>query len=330
MARDEAPPHGAARSRAPLGSTGRLTTLEAPCPSPHRSTRSAPRSCVMDYQPAIVAIAGDDADALVARAAAAIGRARGAGVHVGYVRVALTAEDRAAIPERNRAFSQVAASGRLADGDPDADVHPDLRPAEGDVVVTKTRTGAFSTTDLARRLAALGVDTLVLAGISTSGVVLSTVRRRRRPRLPPAGAGGLLRRPGRRGPPRADGEGAAAPGRGDRPRGLRAAAGRLAPGARGRQPLEQGGRGGQGAALGRGQLVLDGGGEPGVARGQDPLDQAPAGSGGLDQAGAAVVRVGPARARGRARPAPRRSRSSTGAARARRPPARRSRSGPPR
>ncbi len=145
-----------------------------PEPAPLDPQRTA--LLVMDYQPAIVAIAGDDADALVARAAAAIGRARGAGVHVGYVRVALTAEDRAAIPERNRAFSQVAASGRLADGDPAADVHPDLRPAEDDVVVTKTRLGAFSTTDLAGRLAALGVDTLVLAGISTSGVVLSTIR----------------------------------------------------------------------------------------------------------------------------------------------------------
>ena len=145
-----------------------------PEPAPLDPQRTA--LLVMDYQPTIVAIAGDDADALVARAAGAIGRARAAGAHVGYVRVAFTAEDRAAIPERNRTFSQVAAGGRLADGDPDAEVHPDLRPGEGDVVVTKTRTGAFSTTDLAGRLAALVVDTLVLAGISTSGVVLSTTR----------------------------------------------------------------------------------------------------------------------------------------------------------
>jgi nicotinamidase-related amidase len=46
----------------------------------------------------------------------------------------------------------------------------------GDIVVRKTRVGAFSTTDLDRRLRERGVDTLVLAGISTSGVVLSTVR----------------------------------------------------------------------------------------------------------------------------------------------------------
>jgi Isochorismatase family len=39
----------------------------------------------------------------------------------------------------------------------------------------KTRVGAMSTTDLDRQLRDRGIDTLVLAGISTSGVVLSTV-----------------------------------------------------------------------------------------------------------------------------------------------------------
>ena len=44
-----------------------------------------------------------------------------------------------------------------------------------DVVIHKAGVGAFSTTDLHEQLQDLGVDTLVLAGISTSGVVLSTV-----------------------------------------------------------------------------------------------------------------------------------------------------------
>ena len=43
-------------------------------------------------------------------------------------------------------------------------------------MVRKTRIGAFSTTDLADQLDARKIDTLILAGISTSGVVLSTVR----------------------------------------------------------------------------------------------------------------------------------------------------------
>jgi nicotinamidase-related amidase len=44
------------------------------------------------------------------------------------------------------------------------------------VVVRKVRVGAFSTTDLDAQLRERGLDTLILAGISTSGVVLSTVR----------------------------------------------------------------------------------------------------------------------------------------------------------
>lgn len=51
-----------------------------------------------------------------------------------------------------------------------------LQVDSGDIVVRKTRLGAFSTADLHARLQAREVDTLVLAGISTSGVVLSTVR----------------------------------------------------------------------------------------------------------------------------------------------------------
>ena len=47
---------------------------------------------------------------------------------------------------------------------------------QGDVCVRKRRVGPFSTTDLNVRLKAAGVDTLVFAGIHTSGCVLSGVR----------------------------------------------------------------------------------------------------------------------------------------------------------
>jgi nicotinamidase-related amidase len=43
-------------------------------------------------------------------------------------------------------------------------------------VVTKRRVGAFSTTDLETILRSKNITKLVLLGISTSGVVLSTVR----------------------------------------------------------------------------------------------------------------------------------------------------------
>jgi nicotinamidase-related amidase len=55
-------------------------------------------------------------------------------------------------------------------------LHERLKPQPGDIEVRKTRIGAFSTTDLDQRLRALGIDTLVLTGVHTSGVVLPTAR----------------------------------------------------------------------------------------------------------------------------------------------------------
>ncbi|MDQ3443969.1 MAG: cysteine hydrolase [Chloroflexota bacterium] len=50
-----------------------------------------------------------------------------------------------------------------------------VAPEPGDKVARKTRVSAFARTDLDEWLHDLGIDTLILAGIFTSGVVLSTV-----------------------------------------------------------------------------------------------------------------------------------------------------------
>jgi nicotinamidase-related amidase len=51
-----------------------------------------------------------------------------------------------------------------------------LRPQRDEIVVRKTRFGSFSTTSLSPRLREGRIESLILAGITTSGVVLSTVR----------------------------------------------------------------------------------------------------------------------------------------------------------
>jgi nicotinamidase-related amidase len=131
---------------------------------------------VMDYQQAIVAMI-DDSDALVARAAQAIELVRARGGHVGYVRVAFTDADLQNIPPTSRMGARIAAGPQaFHDDSPTTQIDDRVAPRDGDIIVRKTRVGAFSTTDLARQLADRGVDTLILAGISTSGVVLSTVR----------------------------------------------------------------------------------------------------------------------------------------------------------
>ncbi|HSS51314.1 MAG TPA: isochorismatase family cysteine hydrolase, partial [Thermoanaerobaculia bacterium] len=55
------------------------------------------------------------------------------------------------------------------------EIHPALAPRPEDIVVTKHRVSAFSGTDLEMILRANEIDTLILFGIATSGVVLSTV-----------------------------------------------------------------------------------------------------------------------------------------------------------
>jgi nicotinamidase-related amidase len=131
---------------------------------------------VMDYQNAIVGRL-EDAEALLARVAHAIALVRQHGGHIGYVRVAFDDADFDAIPPTSQFAGLVAQTGRAMHADsPATAVHESVAPEPGDLIVRKTRVGAFSTTDLDQQLKANNVDTLVLAGISTSGVVLSTVR----------------------------------------------------------------------------------------------------------------------------------------------------------
>jgi nicotinamidase-related amidase len=128
---------------------------------------------VMDYQAGVITRV-PEADQLLERARAAVDLVRDWGGQVGYVRVAFEDDD-LDFPESSRMGTLVRDSGALHADSPTTAIHERVAPVIGDVVVRKTRVGAFSTTDLHDQLQDLGVDTLVLAGISTSGVVLSTV-----------------------------------------------------------------------------------------------------------------------------------------------------------
>jgi nicotinamidase-related amidase/MFS family permease len=131
---------------------------------------------VMDYQPGVLdRIPG--ADELLARAAATIARVRDHGGLIGFVRVAFEDADYDAIPVTSMLRSRVTSARDDYHADSQATaIHERLSPQTGDIVVRKTRVGAFSTTDLDEQLRDRGIDTLLLAGLSTSGVMLSTVR----------------------------------------------------------------------------------------------------------------------------------------------------------
>jgi nicotinamidase-related amidase len=130
---------------------------------------------VMDVQTVVVEMVATDKDALLARTAKLVDSARTAGMKVIYVVVGF----RLGYPEvsaRNASFGPIRESGRFAEGSPGLEVHPAVAPQPGEIVVTKHRVSAFAGTDLDMILRAQGVETLVLTGIATSGVVLSTLR----------------------------------------------------------------------------------------------------------------------------------------------------------
>ena len=130
---------------------------------------------LLDFQYGVLDTVRNSADVL-SRAEVALCWARQQRVQVAHVRVAFTEEDFARVPAHNKALRQVVESRRFADGSREAAIHSRVAPQGRELVVRKTRFGAFSTTELHRLLQELGIDTLILAGISTSGVVLSTVR----------------------------------------------------------------------------------------------------------------------------------------------------------
>lgn len=68
-------------------------------------------------------------------------------------------------------FRKVPALRCFEVGNPLAEFTDLVRPMSGDVIVTKQYASAFFGTSLAATLNALGVDTVVIAGVSTSGCV---------------------------------------------------------------------------------------------------------------------------------------------------------------
>lgn len=130
---------------------------------------------VMDFQPGIVAgYGGDDAPALV-NARRLCEAARSAGIRVIFVTVGFR-EGYPEVASNNKMFGSLKQSGRLLIDNSAADVHPKLERRAEEVHVIKRRVGAFGTTDLDTVLRANRIETLVMCGIATSGVVLTTLR----------------------------------------------------------------------------------------------------------------------------------------------------------
>src|SRR4029077_13830510 len=138
-----------------------------------------PRSAallVMDYQvdtlTKFMTVQSADAIACVPDL---IAMARDAGMMVVHVVVAFRPGHPEVSP-RNLLFSSLKANGMVVAGSEGAAIHPAAAAREGEPIVVKHRISPLVGTDLETLLRANSIDTLVLAGVHTSGVVLSTVR----------------------------------------------------------------------------------------------------------------------------------------------------------
>jgi nicotinamidase-related amidase len=132
---------------------------------------------VMDYQIDVLTkfmTAAQSADA-IARVPDLLATAREAGMLVIHVGVAFR-PGHPEISPRNSVFSAVKSNNMLVAGSEGAAIHPAAAPRPGEPIVVKHRVSPFVETDGETLLRANGIETLVLAGVHTSGVVLSAVR----------------------------------------------------------------------------------------------------------------------------------------------------------
>jgi len=129
----------------------------------------------MDFQHGLVERLG--VPSVVGAADRAALAARAAGIPVMFVRVGFR-PGYPEVAEANATFSAVTAQAGDAytQDHPATQIHAALAPRDGEPVIVKRRVSAFSGSDLDVLLRAAGAGALVLAGISTSGVVLSTLR----------------------------------------------------------------------------------------------------------------------------------------------------------
>ena len=129
---------------------------------------------VMDMQNGIVSRFAEDGKVLLPFQKA-VEAARQHTIPVIFVRVAFR-EGYPEISPRNKSFSAISGLGGITVSDIATQIHESVQPQQNEPLVTKLRVSAFVGSDLEVILRSRQIDTLILSGIATSGVVLSTLR----------------------------------------------------------------------------------------------------------------------------------------------------------
>lgn len=130
---------------------------------------------VMDVQEGIVKSLGEKAKGFIEKVTKAVEVARAAGLPVIFIVVRF----REGLPEmnhRNKMFERIKNNPQYSLEENSSDTRPVISPKQNELVVAKKRVSAFAGSDLEMLLQSQGITDLVLCGIATSGVVLSTTR----------------------------------------------------------------------------------------------------------------------------------------------------------
>jgi nicotinamidase-related amidase len=128
----------------------------------------------LDYQKGVFGFV-PGSEAIIPRAARALEAARKHRFPIIHVGLGFS-EGHPEIPEAHPVFGKVRQGNLFVKGSPSAEFHPSIAQA-GELVLYKQRVSAFSDNALEMILRARGIEHLVLMGIATSGIVLSTLRR---------------------------------------------------------------------------------------------------------------------------------------------------------
>jgi nicotinamidase-related amidase len=129
---------------------------------------------VMDVQNGVIERM-EDMKPYLDRLSSVIRSAREAGFRIIHIRTVFRPGFVDASPQ-NKSIAKVVAWGILTEGSKSAEIHDAIVPDKSDVIINKSRGSAFHGCDLETVLRSLDVETIVITGLTTSGVVLSTVR----------------------------------------------------------------------------------------------------------------------------------------------------------
>ncbi|HDR8932099.1 isochorismatase family cysteine hydrolase [Burkholderia vietnamiensis] len=125
---------------------------------------------VMHYQTDILGLFPSAAPTLLANTRRLCDAARAGGAHVCFANLHFSPGYPEVSP-RNKNGQGIKQLGRFVDDGP----CPELGRLDGEPLIAAHRASVFFGTDLQARLAARSIDTLILVGIASTGVVLSSV-----------------------------------------------------------------------------------------------------------------------------------------------------------